>query len=312
MAEEFWKSTPFGKGSMFHPDWDDKQRQEKLVRENNTDQKNNDKNVQLKNVKVVSKTLNSFGQPKKNPSESGLYLFTVLCDETRSEIDTSSFLKKYQSLASEIKFEVNGKKQEIRKYAKITGVNTNTELISNAVQVFSLDELNTYIEEAVSFVREKESTGFSDKMKWNYFGHGKKFDWKYHKGKNYLFSSIGDIGVFETNHIGNIVYGRIAAKLGQETWRTLYDGDWYQNDLPVTGIYWSTLDGIDDPLDSYSLALGGLFTNKLTNKSLSSIISFDKNVKANWTAWDDFNTTTYKIKYENNGVKSFETTFKVD
>lgn len=32
MAEEFWKTSPFGKNSIFHPDWDAKQKQAKLQR----------------------------------------------------------------------------------------------------------------------------------------------------------------------------------------------------------------------------------------------------------------------------------------
>jgi GH24 family phage-related lysozyme (muramidase) len=35
MAEEYWKSTPFGKGSMFHPDWDSKQNQAKSQEQQN-------------------------------------------------------------------------------------------------------------------------------------------------------------------------------------------------------------------------------------------------------------------------------------
>lgn len=311
MADEFWENSPFGTDSIFHPSWEKKQVQERLVRQDFFQHKNQN-DGQLKSVKVVSKTLNSFGKPKTNQSESGLYLFTVLCNENKNEIDSSLFIRKYQSLAPDINFVINGQEQIIRSYAKITDTNKNKDILSNAVQVFTLDEINDFINEAVNFVREKESEGFSNSMKWNYFGHGKKFDWKYHKGKNYLFSSVGDLGVFETNHIGNIIYGRIASNLGQETWRILYDGDWYQNDLPVSGLYWNTLDGIDDPLDSYSLAIGGLFLGKLTVKSLTRILSFDKKVKANWTAWDDFNTTTYNIKYKNNGIKTFKTTFKVD
>ena len=40
MAEEYWKTTPWGKDSMFHPSWDEKQRQERLVRENITSHNN--------------------------------------------------------------------------------------------------------------------------------------------------------------------------------------------------------------------------------------------------------------------------------
>jgi|AntAceMinimDraft_17_1070374.scaffolds.fasta_scaffold04247_2 hypothetical protein len=42
MAEEFWKSSPFGEDSIFHPSWEEKQKLARLEREsqkNNTDEK---------------------------------------------------------------------------------------------------------------------------------------------------------------------------------------------------------------------------------------------------------------------------------
>ncbi len=268
-------------------------------------------NTLSKTLNIVSSSLNSQGTELKS-GETPLFLFSIKSSTLSGNRNFNWFITRYQTIAPKASFVINKKKQDIRSYAEIQKINQNKSLLTKAMPVFTLKDLNNFIDEAVKFVRKKEATGFSDGIKWDYFGHEDKFDWKHHKGKGFRMAYLEDVGVIETNHLGNIVYGRIAANLGQATQRTLYDGDWYQSNLPVSGLYWSTLDGIDDPLDSYALALGGLFSGPLTINSFSKIISFDKDVDAVWTAWDDNNTTSYEIKYNNGGIKTFKTSFDVD
>jgi hypothetical protein len=269
-------------------------------------------------TKVVSVNLNSQGLTKKIESEQGLYLFTALTSEGKKIIESSEFNYKHQTLAKNAIFKINNVQQHIRNFSEIINVNSNLDLLSKAMKVYTLSEINKFIREAISFVSSRYD-GFPDIAKFRHFGHKCTFDWKHHYGGGYTFVYIDGVGVFETNFVGNIFYGRIASVLGQKLSRTLYDGDWYQKKLPVSGLYWKTLDGIDDPLDSYALALGGLFIGGLDENTFKRIKTFKKDVKADWTAWDDFNTASYEIEYydyyhnDNEKTESvFKTSYKVD
>ena len=279
MAEEYWKTSPFGERSLFSPQTKERQRLEREQREQKSALNNSPKKSE---IKVLSNKLNSEGNPLKLDSKgvviSGqdrLYLFTVNSnDGFVGSMITYEFLSKYQLIfndsfpVSSFTFTINDKPQSLRKFAQYVSVNKDEKLLGKAVYITSLDNVNSFISEA----KKEFPNGLSIKDKILYWNHKKKYDYKHTQAKDFPLVYIKDIGIFESDHIGNIAYANV---MGSPYAQSFHDGDFLQKNLKTT---LGSLNGIDDPYDSYSIAIGATCGDSLSIADFIRVFDFHKRV----------------------------------
>lgn len=297
MAEEYWKTSPFGERSLFSPMTKERQRLEREQRNQKDTLNNSQKESE---IKVLSNALNSEGNPLKLDSrgllvagQKRLHLFTAKSsDGFVGFLTTAEFLSKYQLIfndsfpISSFTFTINNKSQPLRKFAQFVSVNKDEKLLSKAIHITSLGDINSFINEA----KEKFPNGLSIKDKILYWNHKKKYDYKHTQAKGFPLVYIKDIGIFESDHIGNIAY---ASVMGSPYAQSFHDGDFLQKDLKKN---LGVLNGIDDPYDSYSLAIGATCGDSLSMADFIRVFDFHKSVLISKYNVRTFN---YKMKFIN-------------
>jgi len=123
-----------------------------------------------------------------------------------------------------------------------------------------------------------------------YWNHGKEYDYKSSQAKGYPVVYVKGVGIMEADHIGNIIYANV---MGSPFAQSFHDGDFLQKNLKTT---FGVLKGIDDPYDSYSMAIGATCGSKLTSDDLIRVFSFNKSVSVSESNVKRFN---YKMNYIN-------------
>jgi RHS repeat-associated protein len=221
---------------------------------------------------VVSSKLNSKGENLEYNEDGSLkkgqermFLFSVYTkDNQKKDMTSRDFLNKYQMIyndrfpVSSFSSTVNGKSKGIRTYAEFLFANSNELLLKKAMFVTSLSDFNIIL----SKVRSSFPNGLNTFQKIAYFYHGKTYDYKETVAKGYPITYVKGIGMFESDHLGNILYGNVVGNLTD----AIHDGDFLQDG------------GIDDPYDSYSLALGYTAYLKLTKDDMIRVFAFKKTV----------------------------------
>ena len=104
MIDEYWKSSPFGKDSIFNPSFDEMQREER-VKQLGKEIRNSPNEIKKESeIKVMSNALNSDGNPLKFNSNGSLvkgqkrlYLFTLKSNDGLTDtMTTEKLLSEYQ------------------------------------------------------------------------------------------------------------------------------------------------------------------------------------------------------------------------
>jgi hypothetical protein len=131
MAEEFWKTSPFGENSYFHPSWDDKQRQERLVRENNS-----------QTNKEQKQKVQYYTHPDKKQFQNQMEKANNQYNKTKSE-----FVQYY------------------KKIGKITDKSTDEEIM-NALSVANKEELKR-LEDSKNKNQDFLNDAISTENQWN-------------------------------------------------------------------------------------------------------------------------------------------------
>ena len=250
-------------------------------------------------IRVMSAAINDKGGAY-SPGDSRLYLFTVYTeDDFKGEMQYGQFIEKYQMLTDgKAAMVEDGRKANIRSYAKFLEANPSTELLRRAMHVTTVGDINAFTAMAVEEVGGRGS-GFSDWEKWTVFDHGEEGDYKDQQANGMFLTYVVGVGVYESDHIGNIVYGSVARQVGQGLGRTFYDGDFLSRG------------NVDDPLDGYALAMGNLFGQSGVSAItlLSSSFTLSKTVRHDThtvrTADGPMTRMTLNISYQLNiGDKS--------
>lgn len=248
-------------------------------------------------IRIMSSALNSKGNPLEYDSNGNLkkgqnrmYLFTVTTkDEYEGEMDSKRFLSTYQMIyndsfpVSSFSFTINGIAQSLKPFAKFSSINNNKDLLAKAMYLTSLKDINSFLNKA----QKEFPNGLSILQKLLYWNHEKKYDYKSSQAKGYPLIYIKDIGVMEADHIGNIIYGNV---MGSPYAQSFQDGDFLQKNLKTS---FGLLNSIDDPYDSYSLAIGSTSGVKLTADDFIRIFSFSKSVQIS-----KYNVKTYNYQMD--------------
>ena len=315
MIDKYWKSSPFGKDSIFNPSFDEMQREER-VKQLGKEIRNSPNEIKKESeIKVMSNALNSDGNPLKFNSNGSLvkgqkrlYLFTLKSNDGLTDtMTTEKLLSEYQLIfndsfpVSSFSFTINNKPQKLRKFAQFVSANTDEKLLSKAIFVTCLECLNTFISKA----KKEFPNGLSMKDKWKYWGHGREYDYKHSQAKGYPLVYIRDVGIFESDHIGNIVYGNI---MGIPYAQSFHDGDFLQKDLETTS---GKKNGIDDPYDSYSLAIGATCGDKITISDFIRVFDFHKTVLISKYNVKTFNYRMKFINHNQDKTMSYDESFTV-
>ena len=303
MDTEYWKSSPFGENSIFHPSWEEKEkerRQQKISKIKEEQQPEKSKNEEKTEIKVVSKALNTEGTPLKydakgclEKGQERLWLFTIkTAAKEKSTMIYADFIKKYQFIFNEnnplysFSFTINNQEQSLRKYAELISVNPDETLLKKAVHITGLNSINSFLRRA----KKQFPNGLTLLEKVLYWNHGKKYDYKFTQAHGYPLVYVKDIGLIESDHIGNMVFGNIMQKF---LLQALHDGDYIQNGINTTI---GNLKGIDDPYDSYAIAVGAISGDFFTQDDFWRLFDFNKSVQI---SEKKVKTFYYKMKYVN-------------
>jgi RHS repeat-associated protein len=202
------------------------------------------------------------GFDKNNP----LVLFTAYTkDKFKGSLTFGQFSQRYQTVAENYTFLGNSGENISFSFAQILSVNHQGKGFNSAVITVTLDQLNSLRNTAIKDI-DDTYTGFSKWNKYENFDHGEEYDIKAEDNllKGFRLAYIPDIGIFESNFLGNVLFGSVASKY-QTLGRTLYEGDYLQNKSVIMGV--SVPDNVDDPIDSYALSIGFKFGRNGFSKS---------------------------------------------
>jgi hypothetical protein len=222
---------------------------------------------------VVSSKLNTKGEElKEGDGETGLFLFKVFTDDAnKKDMSYDKFKKEYQISSKNIGHKINGIEQALP-YADVLFVNSTDPNFIKAINITTLTDLNR------EYSRLKALVGdvISDPEKVLYFRQGATGDYKNDKKE---LTYVAGIGLFQSQDIGNFLYGMIVANSGGKSMRAIKDGDFLQLNLYIrnsfkynyydnSSIFSSStslltfgrggyISHVDDCLDGYYLYAGG-------------------------------------------------------
>ncbi len=250
-------------------------------------------------INVVSKSLRADGNKLKTdasgneiPGQEHLFLFQVYTEDSyKGDMNSDVFLANYQMLAKRLSASTDGA-SNTKPFVTFLGLNSNKELVKKALYMTTVNDLNKFASNGLADIGGKGG-GLSSWEKWTLFNHGEEYDFKSQKAKGFGLTYVEGVGVFESDHLGNIIYGSIAARAGQGLNSSLSDGDW----LTKGG-------NSDDPYDGYSLAIGHFFGNRDITKSmlLMNNVSFVKKTSISILAYNFgyYGPNTYAESYLRN------------
>lgn len=248
-------------------------------------------------ISVMSSNLDENGNELKKDENGNeiagqkhLFLFKAYTeDDFKGEMYASDFTQKYQMLAKQVSSSTNGV-SDSKPYAEFISANSNTKLLKKALFVTTVGGLNNFATNALNSIGGKGG-GLSSWEKWTLFNHGEEYDYKSQMAKVFGLTYVEGVGIFESDHLGNIIYGSVAARAGQGLNSSLYDGDWLTKGAKT-----------DDPYDGYSLAMGHFFGQKGITKTMLKM----NNV--NFVKTTTITTLTYNHGYYGKG--SYDESYK--
>jgi hypothetical protein len=214
-------------------------------------------------ISVMSDKLDENGKELKKDDKGDvidgqkrLLLFKAYTnDEYKGELGVKEFQSKYQMLAKKVSSSTDGASND-KQYAEFISINSNKKLVKKALFITTIGQLNNFSSKALSEVGGVGG-GLNSLEKITLFNHGEEYDYKSQMAKGFGLTYVEGVGIFESDHLGNIIYGSVAARAGQGLNSSLYDGDWLTNGAKT-----------DDPYDSYSLAMGHFFGQKGITKTM--------------------------------------------
>lgn len=190
-------------------------------------------------------------------------LFSVLVDPYYLDEDDNLkpsykvFLNKFTITQGNVFGEINQRPNNRfpTKVETVIPVAMDLELMVE-IKISALERLR---QEAVKTIKGSFKPIAFDKVK--YFDHKAKFDVKHALLKDRAFVFIEEVGLFESDFIGNLFYGAVMANF-QHLDNTLNDGDLLQST------------GVDDPLDSFGIIVGYIYgKNGITKNTFNNIKS---------------------------------------
>ena len=270
--------------------------------------------VSEKNIKVLSKSLNSEGKDLElNPNgtlkegQKRMYLFTVKAKGEVDEMVSDDFLSTYQMIyndtfpVSSFSFTIDGQNQPLRPFAQFVSANSNENLLKKAMPIKTLDDINSFLKKA----QDNFPNGLNDVQKLLYWNHGKEYDYKSSQADGYPIVYVKGVGIMEADHIGNIIFANI---MGSPFAQSFHDGDYLQKKITTT---FGALKGIDDPYDSYSLAIGATCGATLTSDDLIRVFSFNKSVTISGSNVKNFNYRMNYINHNNDTTMIYDESFTI-
>lgn len=270
--------------------------------------------VSEKKIKVLSKTLNSQGNNLEintngtlKEGQERMYLFTVKAKGDVEEMVSDEFLSTYQMIyndtfpVSSFGFTINGVSQPLRSFAQFISANSNENLLKKAIPITTLDEINAFLKKA----QDAFPNGLSVAQKLLYWNHGKEYDYKSSQADGYPIVYVKGVGIMEADHIGNIIFANV---MGSPFAQSFNDGDFLQKTITTT---FGALKGIDDPYDSYSLAIGATCGSKLTSDDLIRVFSFNKSVSISESNVKKFNYKMNYINHSNDTTMLYDESFTI-
>jgi len=239
---------------------------------------------------VISKSLNAAGGEFKK-GDAPLVLFRVYTNDPQKEdMKSNKFIEKYQISAENVRHKINDIEQA-KPYAKVLKVYSENEHFKKVIHVTSLESLNKEYGRLKKLVGENIS--FIEKI--NYFRQGATGDYKKTTAKELPFTYIENIDIFQSEDIGNFLYGMILSNSGQNATIGMENGDALQssyqltnaikfdheiNGTPSIGVRpaGAKLSGVDDYIDGYYIYAGahaGSCINEIDIR-IKSFYSFHK------------------------------------
>jgi hypothetical protein len=239
---------------------------------------------------VISKTLNAVGGKFKE-GDAPLVLFRVYTNGPQKEdMNSTDFRATYQISAENVSHKINDVEQA-KPYAKVLKVYSENEHFKKVIHVTSLESLNKEYGRLKNLVGPEIS--FFEKLR--YFRQGATGDYKHTTAKELTFTYIENIDLFQSEDIGNFLYGMILSNSGQNATIGMENGDALQssyqltnaikfdhdnNNTPSIGVRpaGANLSGVDDYIDGYYIYAGahaGSCINEIDIR-IKSFYSFHK------------------------------------
>jgi hypothetical protein len=277
-------------------------------------------------AKIKNKDGNEIDNPnfdKNNP----LVLFTAYSSEKTGEnntenviqVDYSNFKEKYQTISPDISMSINNSNIVIKKYAKFLSANSNLELLKKAVFVTNLLEIGSKMDESDKYAGGTNLICQECVLN-RYWGHGDIMDYKSQVANGMKLTYIEGIGIFESDFVGNLIYGWAWGGYDHSLSTFLGYGDFLSDDMKFKtgkGIVLD-IDKVDDVYDGYAIALGSIMrelysTSGVGLKNFNNIIlDFNKKTNHSKTFYgDDSSNNEYNITYKVNGKKKKKTQFQI-
>ncbi|MFN5217789.1 MAG: hypothetical protein ACK5CL_03390 [Sphingomonadales bacterium] len=239
---------------------------------------------------VISKTLNAAGKPVKK-GDAPLILFRVYTSGPQKiDMNSTVFRATYQISAENVSHKINDVEQA-KPYAKVLKVYSENEHFKKVIHVTSLESLNKEYGRLKNLVGSEIS--FLEKLL--HFRQGATGDYKKTTAKELPFTYIENIDIFQSEDIGNFLYGMILSNSGQNATIGMENGDALQssyqltnaikfdheiNGTPSIGVRpaGAKLSGVDDYIDGYYIYAGanaGSCINEIDIR-IKSFYSFHK------------------------------------
>ncbi len=256
---------------------------------------------------VVSTSINTKGEELQK-GEVGLFLFKVYTNDAQKEdMGYGKFQELYQISTKNTSHKINGIEQAIT-YADVLFVNSTDPNFKKAINVTTLKELN----QEYSRLKGLVGSSLSDLEKVKYFRQGSTGDYK--NGKSML-TFVDGIGLFQSQDIGNFLYGMVLRNSGGKSLEALKDGDFIQMNFYIrksfkynyydnSSIFSSTtsiltfgaggnISQIDDCIDGYYLYAGGhvgVYIDAIDLMNIKSKFVFQKTTSySQYYFWDFIN-----------------------
>jgi hypothetical protein len=216
---------------------------------------------------VISKTYNALGGEMKD-GDPPLVLFRVFTEgEQKKDMTSDDFIAKYQISAERLSHKINDVEQA-KPYAKVLTVYSENEHFRKAIYVTDLKSLNKEYGRLKNLVGDAIS--FLDKLR--YFRQGATGDFKTTTAKK-LFTFVEGVGLFQSEDIGNFIYGMILSNSGENSMIGMQNGDALQSSYKLNhSIEYeyrqlklntteklnagNVISAVDDVIDSYYIYAG--------------------------------------------------------